>query len=330
MSLPAGRAALLREHMTKTQSQTDATLLRRYLLGQADPEEQSLIEQRLMTDQQYFAGLLRLEENLIDEYACEDLGPAEKQAFERYFVNNPARYDAVEFTKTVKQYVSAQANEERHGAAPPLFAPFLAPWLRKAVEFAAACALLLAVVATVLLYRQTVSLKGQLRQMQARESGMDQQAKDLQTRTAALAKQVESDQDELNALRRQHSVRPVTAIRPAELASLSFVLSPGLNRAPGQNAVIAVSSDIRPLRLELDIADQSYKSYRAELQTVEGEIVRRWSGLRSQGAMRDRRVVIMLPPSLITRSDYLIVLKGENTQRDFEKVGSYYFKAVRK
>lgn len=51
----------------------------RYLLGELSEEEQREIEERYFTDTEYFEDLLKLEENLIDEYAQDLSGKHEKR-----------------------------------------------------------------------------------------------------------------------------------------------------------------------------------------------------------------------------------------------------------
>jgi hypothetical protein len=46
---------------------SDKRSLRRYLLGETDPEEQSTIEQRLLSEKEYFDELVKIEEELTDE-----------------------------------------------------------------------------------------------------------------------------------------------------------------------------------------------------------------------------------------------------------------------
>ena len=311
-------AASDKKQMTETTAQHDQAQLRRYLLGQANAEEGTSVEERLMTDEQYFARLHGVEEGLIDQYVCDDLNSAERRQFERYFSKNPARREAVEFAKTLRQIaVTPEKTEAYH-------VPQGTSWLPKAVVAVAACLLLAAMTISLLLYWQTARLKEQMQRMQAEKVTIDDQTRNLQAQIAALS-------EELSESRRQPaSVQPPSVDGRQGRATFTLLLSPGLNREPGENATLTVPPDERLLRLELEVADQRDRSYEAELQTMEGTVVRKWNHLRSQGPSQDQRVIITLPISLITRSDYLVVLTSQTTGGKVERAGSYYFKTTRK
>lgn len=301
--------------MINAKLQREEARLRRYLLGRLDSTERATVEQRMLTEPQYFSELSRAEEELIDDYARGTLEPAEKQEFERYFMNNPARREEAGFAQALNRYVSEQ---EVADVPVSVSAPRLS-WMGRPWAIAAACALLIGAVTAIWFYRQTRILQAQIAVLQQEKSQIDRQAKDLQARAASLAARVESEH--------QASSDPGHGpSRTAGLGTLSLVLSPGLSRAAEQSAAVSISAGIRRLRLELEMASPDYTSYRAELQTVEGQTIWSRSALVSQ---TEGRVVMEVPAANLNRSDYVVMLKGQNARGAYEKIGSYYFRVER-
>ena len=88
----------------ETPDTDDETRLRRYLLGETEPEERGAIEQRLLSDRRYFNKLLRLEEAVTDEYVRGEMGPAQRERFELYFLNSAERLEKLQFAKAFGKY----------------------------------------------------------------------------------------------------------------------------------------------------------------------------------------------------------------------------------
>ncbi|HEV3317200.1 MAG TPA: hypothetical protein VG488_09540 [Candidatus Angelobacter sp.] len=315
--------------MVQTQQRTEQALLRRYLLGEVNSDERPIIEQRLLTDQRYFLDLLRVEEELTDEYARGELAPQEEQEFTHYFLNNPERRENVEFARSLNKYLLAQTVPEqaldsrRHQHPAPLWFP---RWWRVA-EIGALCAVLLLGGISAWLYRETIHLKEQLH---AQRSASEQRERDLREQAGLLATQSGRLEQEMAKLKEQ-AKPPGPGGRHADGSEMvSVVLMPGIIRNAHQTAIANLSPTTRRVRLELELTEGSYSSYRAELQTVEGEVVWSRNGLRASDAGEGNRVVVVLPATLIRRSDYLIMLNGTTLSGPSEKAGTYYFKIVRK
>ena len=92
--------------------------IRRYLLGQLAPDDQSAIEERLFLDDD-FARLVELaEEELIDECARELLPEADRDAFFRNFLSTPNRRHRLNIAN---QLVSALTTSLPAPARPGIF-----------------------------------------------------------------------------------------------------------------------------------------------------------------------------------------------------------------
>ena len=292
---------------------TDEILLQKYLLGQTSVEEQRAVEQRLLVEQDYFDQLVRAEEELIDQYVRGKLEGPGKEAFERYFLSSPERYKNVEFARAFHRYLLAHAEQ-----SPPSEQSWNA-W-RSVREFALLCVAIVLAAALGMLWHKNTQLRKQLEQSDIQRAQAAQREKTLQ-------QQLEQQQKELARLR-QDQANPNTPANPPDSDLIALVLMPGISRDAGQAATAVVSPGKRRLQLELKIEDTGRGSYKTELQTVEGETIWARSGLKAQKSSHGSVVKIVLPTTLLHRSEYLVALSLTSPAGISEKVGTYYFRAV--
>lgn len=91
----------------------EKTEIRKYLLGSVPSEEKrEAIEERLMTDEAYFTGLLVEEEELIQDYADGDLGGDERLNFEKNFLLSDERRQKVIFSQALGKYAKEQKSKK--------------------------------------------------------------------------------------------------------------------------------------------------------------------------------------------------------------------------
>lgn len=197
----------------------DETRLRRYLLGDIEPQERAAIEQRLLSDRRYFNQLLWLEDALTDEYARGETGPAQRERFELYFLNSPQRLENLQFAEAFSKCQAAQRE------------------------------------------------------------------KDLTITSGAAT----------------------NAARPS----------------------VVLSGSTRLLRLALEIEIAGYRSYRAELHTVEGQTVWSCDDVKPRPRQLGEAVQILLPTAFLTDSAYRIILSRTTGTETFEPAGVYYFSVTR-
>lgn len=89
--------------MKKTDEQEK---LRDYILGTLGDEDRSAIEERIMTDDDYFQTLAIVEEDLVQEYADGNLTPAESASFEKSFLHSADNRQRVRFARALRKYVN--------------------------------------------------------------------------------------------------------------------------------------------------------------------------------------------------------------------------------
>ena len=86
--------------------------LRQYLLGSLPQEDLPGLEERLLTDEGAFEGLLVEEEELIDDYVAGDLSADERSRFERHFLSTEERRRQLNFALALDRYTSAKKVDE--------------------------------------------------------------------------------------------------------------------------------------------------------------------------------------------------------------------------
>ena len=84
--------------------------LRSYILGEIGDEDRSAIEERIMTDDDYFQKLSMVEEDLIQEYVDENLLAAERANFEKCFLISNENRQKVKFARALRKYVNENEN----------------------------------------------------------------------------------------------------------------------------------------------------------------------------------------------------------------------------
>lgn len=67
----------------------DESLIRRYLLGGLMEDERQEVEKRLMTDNDFFDRTLLVEDDLIDQYARDELSERDRKLFEQTILSTP-------------------------------------------------------------------------------------------------------------------------------------------------------------------------------------------------------------------------------------------------
>jgi CHAT domain-containing protein len=89
--------------MTRKDHQQSA--VRRYLLKQLSGEEQSALEARLLTEDDFFTELEIVEDELIDDYLANELSRDERKRFEEHFLTTPERESKLSSARAMKRYL---------------------------------------------------------------------------------------------------------------------------------------------------------------------------------------------------------------------------------
>src|SRR5882762_8945174 len=87
--------------------------IRRYLLGQLSDGAGEEMERDLLANEEIFAELLIIEQELTDEYVNGGLTPDERANFETHFLATPERQEDLRFAQALSRYVKTDKNNKQ-------------------------------------------------------------------------------------------------------------------------------------------------------------------------------------------------------------------------
>ena len=262
-----------------------------YLLGRARPEDVPSLEERLVTDGEFYEEVLIAEDELIDQYLSGELSESERERFEHHFLLTPERERKVRFGQAFNQYVRAAdplpdedpvaedvSDEARDVPKPPpkkwydIFLPSQNPIL----SYSLAAALVL-IVGTV----SWLALKNW------REA-------------------------------RPHDPGIVVAV----------TLTPGLTRGEGGAARFTIPPGTGTVELRLELTRDDYVSYHAILLADDRSEVWRADDLKSSNESGTRFIAARVPPRSLPPGAYRVKLSGVLADGRLEDLPSYQFSVM--
>lgn len=307
-------------------------LLVGYALGRLGDEEQERVEEIIFEDRQVFDRLRVVEDELIDAYASGRLTEDERSRFQKYFLQSKEDRERIEFARELAALASRETRSPRAKESPASRVHWFEvmrirnPW----VLVPLAAAVLMAIGALWLIIQMT-RMNDRLEQIQAqrefqekREQELEQQYAEERRHSQQLAEELERERARPGI---EDQIEPVPG--PSARSLVSFILAPGAARDRSSAPKLAIPPDAKQVRLEALFKTGGYRSYRAELQTVEGRVLwqRAWLTARKQG---DQNAVSLDVAARVFRhDDYVLVLSGINPAGEEESVGEYFFRVVR-
>jgi hypothetical protein len=93
--------------------------IRQYLLGNLTDDHRAEIEQRLLSDEQFFEDLLISENELVDAYFAGRLAKGEKRQFETHFLVGPERQAKFRFGRVLNKYLESNDSTQPESELPP-------------------------------------------------------------------------------------------------------------------------------------------------------------------------------------------------------------------
>ncbi len=320
-------------------------LMTQYLLGDLPEAEKLRLEEQFFTDDEAFAQLQALEDELRYDYARGGLSGEQRRQFEQRFLSLPGEPQRVALAQAVLETV-AQANlpkaaERKVVAAetPSFFRSLSAFFGRQnsGLQIGLAAASLLLLLGGSWLLYQTVTLRGQVEQLEVARAGqeqqrhqLEQQATDQRTRGEQLNAQLEAERKQRTELEQELAKQKAEAVRANESSPsapatlLSFLLTPGLSRDIDSTKRLTIPATASQVRLQLTLKRPgNYQSYQALLQTLDG------ANLWSRNLPNGRAVMVTIPAKLLPPGDYVVVLKGKTAGGQLEEIDEYHFNAAR-
>lgn len=284
-------------------------LLIRYLLGESTDEERTQVEQRFLSDNDYFEQLLALEEMLVDQYARGKLSTARQKSFERSSVSERKR-NAVD---TEQLLVNLRANRRAAGGTTytrdSIFQRrYLAP---------SVLAVLAVILLAVLPWLFVLSLKHRLEQTQE-----------------AMTAELRGANERIDAERRlrlstQEQLQNLSSVGRQESGNLlSMRLQPYREErsgSGGEPSVIKRSGLPQVAILELWLENQRrFKSYQVKIMPIENG-----SPVVVSGLMPEKDGSILKVPIVVNglrAGDYNLWLSGEDDNNVVVALDAYSFR----
>jgi hypothetical protein len=102
-----------------SQELAEEQLIRSYFLGDLPESEQERIQERVVTDQDFFEISLIIESELVDDYAFGRISDREREKLESGFLRSPHEYRKVRLVESLDRYISNYKTTSESGAMLP-------------------------------------------------------------------------------------------------------------------------------------------------------------------------------------------------------------------
>jgi anti-sigma factor RsiW len=288
------------------------SLLIRYLLGEASPEECGELEAKYLSDGDFFEELVAAENDLIDAYASGQLSAPDRARFEEYFLVTSERRRRVEFAKALRSHVAAETGKRQREKTGVLAFPPAAwhRWLPTAWFFVL---LIFAASMTWSILKTTQNFY-----LQAEIAKLQREIADLQGKQRALQLQIEAFRaKELTGGNEQGKVKtPTVAV---------LTLDAGISRSSGAAHSVVISSATRSVRLRLRV-ERGYSKLNATVETANGTRVWQKQNLPVYTG-HNAEVSLILPAKMLANGDYIVNLTANPNEKQ-AIVSSYAFRVV--
>jgi hypothetical protein len=302
----------------------------KFLLRDMPETELTQVEERSFHDAALSDLLSEAENDLIDGYVRGELTPYERERFEHWFLVSERRIEKVRIAQTLLGIIEstppATVQVPRTNEAGWL--SNIAGWLRvpsPAFSYAVATAALIFLFAGLWMFTEVRTLRNEVTRLgidreagERRESELETQADEEREHSESLAVENERLAREVDRL--------ASGIREPQTPSLmTILLTTGFRTADGpQKVEIPRTIGTFRIHVRLNPADE-YPAYVADLQTSNGNPIRRWNRLRSSFIDGQRTMIVDVPTRLVPEGSYELTVKGVAARGESETLGYYYF-----
>ena len=313
-------------------------LIARYLLGELPEEQQIEIEDRAFRDKEYLATITAVENDLIDEYARQELSETERRKFEARFLVSAERRNRVAFAKALAKVAAEETVPQTREVKSTTvswrdtFEAFIRG-LNPVARVAFAAVVLLVALGGAWLITETLRLRSQVTRLQAenqsRGNELQQQVENERRRNEDLAARL--NQEKQQREQSEESLRQMSETSDAANPSpqpviASLMLLPGVSRGGGEKPKLVLPENARVVRLQIGIdAEEPYKTFAAELRTVAGREIWTRDNLIARERRGGKAVGLTLPAVALKPGEYELRLSGVAEGGRSEDVGFYYF-----
>jgi hypothetical protein len=270
----------------------DIEAVRQYLLGRPPENGLTELEERILSDGDFYEELLAAEDDLIDQYLLGTLSESDRESFVSRFLITEERREKVRFSKTLRKYLNAVGESAAPDQTPGLvIAPVGSARRSRFFSFFPvsghpAFRLSFAVVSLLLVFGASWIVVKNL-----------------------LSHEKASDQP--------HSLFVAT-------------LRPGLTRDGGETTRISIPPDKGTVRLQLqlELSSNAYHTFSAELNTPESGSLLSRAELKPEVVDAHRVVNLDIPVNVLKAGDYRVRLSAVGESGAPEPVARYSFRVV--
>lgn len=347
--------------MSAGPDQKTAELMTRFLLGELSEEERPAVEERFLSDNEFFNQLLVVEDSLIDDYLLGRLSDDRRQRAESLLQSSAAQRREVEFNRGLISFLREAPSEKTTapvsvGPATPdndlsadagtaelagprkegsatraTLALIVADFRALPAFYGATAALTVLLIFGALPYLSFRSYSNR-RDWLAQRAAFERNAVEAQNKlaqqsrsTSELSKQLELERAQ--RIQAEESLAQVQYRGPQPI--MSVVLLPTAFERGGDSKTVTLTPGTRRIQFQLQVSQtQSHAWYSVTITTFEGQKV--WSrNAISASQIKHGRLTLLVPSSLLKYDDYRAELEGSSEDDKSTHVADYTFK-VRK
>jgi hypothetical protein len=313
---------------------TDRKQLERYLLGGMTEDERAALEREYFNDRSLFEEVVRVENELVDEYARGLLPPPTRERFEQNYLSHPARRERARFAEALAVQID-RTNEVAAGArarARPPWLSWLAAWRGPRLIWAMTAALLLvASIAALFVFRgrqapetSVAEVGSPARERRASESPPQP--------TPGQTPQVELPAEATNARAEQPPAPPAppTATK-ATPAFVTLTLTVAGTRGSGEGpATLVIPARTEHVRLRLNMRESDYARYSVVLRAAGGGEIFERGQLVPRSTRFGAGLALDVPARILPAGDYVLTLKGVGETGEVEEVSKSLIRVERR
>jgi len=263
--------------------------LKDYLLGRLPEAELEAIDERLVTDGDFYEEILIAEDELIDQYLNKELNESDRKSFEEFFLISPERRAKLQFSDSFMSYLNPPVpvihpepdpvrvtdQDKKAIDRPPWYQSFL-PVKSPALAYSLMSAVVLLVVAGSWLAWSSYQQRGV-------EAG------------------------------------------PVYTAEL---LPGGPSRSGGVEKKITIPPGTGTVEFKLDVKDDGYGLYRGVLIGGTGAEIWHNDNLQLSDSAGTKVVIARIPAKSLPPGDYRLRLSGQTPPKQFEDLATYSFRII--
>lgn len=294
-------------------------------------QERAEVEDRLLSDTDFYEQMLVAEGDLTDAYVRGDLSTSDRERFEKSYFVSPHRRWRIQFARGLADSATNIYRHESEKSRLPV-APQGEGWFtslfasRPALRYALAAAVLVVVgvAAWFAVERMGAPIE---RQRAVTERGASPQPGHSDGPFASGQEESVVAAKESGSPTPGRNQTPARDGAPERSVVATITLMPGALRdsAPGPNLFVPRAATF--LRVHLQLEEDEYGSYQAVVSTPEGRKV--WAGPAPKDRQKDAHfVTLTIPSASLDRGDYIIELAGAAGGRS-QPAAQYSFRVTR-